>query len=634
MKFPSLKHLAESAADTIKRHPFEILFALAGTIAATTEIELRHLSRVNEGWCVRVMMIANIGLLLSLSATLYTQSLNMAQGKRRVIKLITAIFATLLIFIIDPSTREADYTRFFLLSLALHLLVAFAAFTGKGQLQGFWQFNRSLFLRFLLSVQFGVVLFLGIAAAIGATNFLFNFHFEWDTYAILWAWIAGMFTTIVFLAGVPVETRLLDDDQSYPKGLKIFTQYVLIPLATVYVIILLAYEIKILIEWNLPKGLVSNLILGYAVFGILSLLLVYPIREHDENKWLKTFARSFYFLLIPLLFLLFVAVGARVFKYGITESRYFLILLACWLLFISVYFLLFKKQNIKLIPVSLSILTLLAIYGPQSAFSVSMYSQRRIIISFFEKNHAFKSGKFIPVDDTKISNKDGSRAVANLEYFIDHYDILPLQPYFNKNLTEVADSLGKLKNKTDYGLVGRYELRNEKLEWAKSYLGLKKFETYRYEGIDTTEMPQQYLITAAGTTRQIKGYDLMVNIGYAFNGMSDTINDKINGVSVQHITLENKICRLIINNEIIKFNAQELAEKLIADPEKLKPYLQKGEKYDHQKNYVMPADSISLIGESRHFEVKFQASSISFTLSKSKKVEVISSSFIYLIKQK
>jgi hypothetical protein len=53
---------------------------------------------------------------------------------------------------------------------------------------------------------YGVVLFLGIAAAIGATNFLFNFKFEWDTYAILWVWIVGMFTTIFFLAGVPVDT--------------------------------------------------------------------------------------------------------------------------------------------------------------------------------------------------------------------------------------------------------------------------------------------------------------------------------------------------------------------------------------------------------------------------------------------
>jgi hypothetical protein len=636
MKFPSLKNLAEGAANTIKRYPFEILFALAGTIAATTEVELRHLNRVHEGWCIRIIMMANLGLLISLSATLYTQSLEMTASKRRIIKLITAVFAASLILIIDPSAREADYIRFFLMSLAGHLLVAFAAFTGKGQLQGFWQFNRILFLRFITSVQFGVVLFLGIAAAIGATNFLFNFNFEWDTYAVLWVWIVGIFTTIIFLANVPIDIRSLDDDQSYPKGLKVFTQYVLIPLSTVYVIILLAYEIKILIAWNLPKGLVSNLILGYAVFGILSLLLVYPIREQAENKWIKTFARSFYFLLIPLLFLLFVAVGARVFKYGITEFRYFLILLACWLLFISVYFLLFKKQNIKLIPISLCILTLLAVYGPQSAFSVSMYSQRRIIIKFFEKNNAFKNGKLIPVDSTKISEKDGSRAVVNLEYFISHYDLAPLQPYFNKDLTAVADSLGKLKSKGDYGLVGRYELREAKFEWAKNYLGLHKFERY-YSGYkDSIESQLDYQINAKGAARQIKGYDLMFNIGYIFNAgnMGDTVSDKINGLTIQHVTLADKTCRLTINNETVKFNTQELAEKLIADSKKLETYRQKSEQYDYQKSYSIPADSISLTGETPHFEIKFEVTDMNFRLLKNKKPEVTSVTFMYLIKQK
>ena len=628
MKFPSLKSLAEGAAHTIKRYPFEVLFALAGTIAATAEVELRHLNREHESWCIRIIMIANLGLLLSLSATLYTQSRNMAMGKRRLIKYIATIFAALLIFIIDPSAREADYIRFFLMSLAFHLLVAFAAFTGKGQLQGFWQFNKALFLRILTAVLYGLVLFLGLAAAIGATNFLFNFNFEWDTYAILWVWIVGIFTTIFFLAGVPVETHLLDEDQSYPKGLKIFTQYVLIPLSTVYVIILLAYEVKILVAWNLPKGLVSNLILGYAVFGILSLLLVYPIREHDENKWLKTYARSFYFLLIPLLGLLFVAVGTRVFKYGITEWRYFLIVLACWLLFISIYFLLFKKQNIKLIPVSLCFLTIMAIYGPQSAFSVSMYSQRRIVVQFFKNNNAFKNGKLAPVDSTKISNKEGSRAVANLEYFISHYDLAPLQPYFKKNLTVVADSLGKLKSKGDYGLVGRYELRNEKFEWAKKQLGLSKFSVRYIDMEDRGEKQVYYRITKLGTILDTKGYDFIMDPEL----INDTTTEKFNGLPIQHIILKNKSSILKINEETITFEPSKIAQKLLANKAKLETYSEKNNAaYDH--NYAVPIEWMSVTAETKSFQVKLIIDNLNFGIS-GNNIDITYVSYLYLIKKK
>jgi hypothetical protein len=628
MRFPSIKTLADGFISTIKRFPFEALFALTGTIAGTIEIELRHHSRVNEGWCMRTIMVANLGFLLNLSATLYTQSVKAATRKKILVRAAAILITVLLIFIINPPLRQADYTRFFLLSLAFHLMVAFAAFTTRGQVQGFWQFNKTLFLRFLTSMLYGVVLFMGLAAAIEAMNLLFNFKFEWDTFANLWIWILGMFTTIFFLAGIPADTRMLDDDLSYPKSLKIFTQYVLIPLSTVYVLILLAYEVKILAAWTLPKGLVSNLILSYAVFGILSLLLVYPIRNQNENKWLKTYARSFYFLLIPLLGLLFVAVGARVFSYGITEYRYFLILLACWLLFISVYFLLFKKQNIKLIPISLCILTLLAIYGPQSAFSVSMYSQRRIVLDFFKKHNAFKDGRMMPVDSTKISRKEGSKAVVDLEYVIYHYDLAALQPYMNKNLEAVADSLGKLKsNRDDTFGVDRDELRGYKFEWAKKYLGLHHFERYYSSDIDRIETI--YHINARGNVTEVKGYDFMVNA----NLNTDTVIDNNKGVVITQIQLPNKSFFLRLDEEVFKFNTAEFAKNLLADTKKIEQYRQKSAyEYNTDQDYSFPKKSLILTQHTAKYTVSLVIEYMQVNESKSKKREIQLASGTYLIK--
>jgi hypothetical protein len=607
MKFPSLKTLAESFISTVKRYPFELLFALIGTIAGTVEVELRHLNRVHEGWLMRGIMIANLSLLLSLSATLYTQSREIPKRNTFLIKLGAALFASLLIFIIDPTAREADYIRFFLLCLAFHLLVAFAGFTAKGQINGFWQFNKTLFLRFLTSVLYGVVLFLGIAAAIGATNFLFNFNFEWDTYAILWVWIVGMFTTTFFLTGVPVDLRSLDDDLSYPKGLKIFTQYVLIPLSSIYVLILLAYEVKILIKWSLPKGLVSDLILSYAVFGILSLLLIYPIKDRDGNKWIKTYARSFYFLLIPLLILLFVAVGARVSLYGITELRYFLIALACWLLFISVYFLAFKKQNIKLIPISLCILTLLSVYGPQSAFSVSMYSQRRIIVHFFEKHHALKDGKLIPVDSRKISPKDGSRAVNELNYFINSYDLEPLQPYLKKDVAMVADSLGKLKSRYKFNdrLADRRELRSIKFDWAKQYLGLGSFEMW-YNEKDEPRVINAFVFHANSDISDIKGYD------FSFSPVmtSDTLTDKLDGLTLSQINTGKTTYILKINGESLKFNTADITDGLVKDLKKIDHYKKAPAEYDYEFTYNLPPAMLSVTQQSKSYEVKMQLENI------------------------
>jgi hypothetical protein len=616
MKFPSIKSLADNFTATLRRFPLEIGFALLGTIAGTIAIELNENNRIFESWCMRAVMIANLGLLLSLSATLYTRSIKQPPAKKAIIRLIAALIAILLIFLIDPSERQADYTRFFLLSLSFHLLVAFAAFTGKGRLQGFWQFNKTLFLRFLTSVLYAVVLYLGLAAAIGAMNFLFNLKIEWQTFAILWAWTAGVFTTIFFLAGVPPDAVLLDDDLTYPKGLKIFTQYVLIPLSTVYVAILLAYEIKILIQWKLPKGLVSNLILGYAVFGILSLLLLYPVREQSENKWLKTYARSFYFLLLPLLVLLFVAVGARISSYGITEYRYFLILLAFWLLFISVYFLFFRKQNIKLIPVSLCILTLLAVYGPQSAFSVSMYSQRNSLVNFFEKNHAVKNGKIIPVVGNKITRKDGSQAVANLKYFIDNYDLAPLQPYISKDLKAISDSIGKQKNNNSNNYVAdRYQLRNSKLDWAKNYLGLGRFESYNYYAADTADVEKSYHFTPNEKITTVKGYDFLINSDFiiqTYNRDNSETEQSYGGIRIKQKAGANHTFILQLNNDTLIFDIEDAAKKLLSNP-KLQTYYQASEYAYMAKTYSFPQDMLTITKETGKYIVGFKIDNLYFT---------------------
>jgi hypothetical protein len=328
------------------------------------------------------------------------------------------------------------------------------------------------------------VLYLGLAAAIAATRFLFNLTFEYKIYSTLFVWIAGIFNTLFFLSGIPANTTGLQSEQSYPKGLKVFTQYVLIPLATVYLVILLAYEVKILFQWHLPKGYVSNLILGYAVFGLLAILLVYPLREQEENKWIKIYARSFYFLLVPLIALLFLAIYSRILPYGVTVPRYFLILLAGWLAFITVYFLLSRKQNIKVIPISLAILTLLSIYGPQSAFSVSKFSQMRIFTSIFKKYHAFNNGKLISLKKAKVvAAKDGNDAYQKANYFVYGDDFKAFQPYLNVNLDHVIDSIVNKKDTTSDLYKGRnaylndYDTKSKEMTWLADYLGLSDLKT-------------------------------------------------------------------------------------------------------------------------------------------------------------
>ena len=473
MKFPSLNIFVHSIKHVLSRFPFEIVFALLGTLAATVLIEISELKVEAENFCLRLIMVANLGLVLSLSLSLFFENNACSLLKKILLRCSILLLLVGLFFLIDPLKRETDFFRFILLALAAHLSVSFAAYFGKGHINAFWQFNRVIFLRFLIGGIYSAVLFLGLAAAVGSMNFLFNFNFDWDTFAILWVWIVGIFQTVFFLSGVPVNLNGLEKDTTYPHGLKIFTQFVLIPLATVYAIILLAYEAKILLEWELPKGLVSNLILGYAVFGLLSLLLIYPVRNQDENKWLKTFSRSFYYVLIPLILLLLWAVLARVIDYGITEERYFLIILAAWLTFINAYFLLSKSQNIMIIPFSLCLLTIVSVYGPQGAFSTSRRSQINELKELFGNHGSLDGDKIISLK-LKPGKEDMSRMINIVDYLVNMHGIESFSPILKRDLGIVQDSLLSVNAKKKYdSRTSNSEIKSRQRLWLYTYLNLK-----------------------------------------------------------------------------------------------------------------------------------------------------------------
>jgi len=612
MRFPSVKPLADSFISTARRFPFELLFALAGTVAGILYINNVSGEQFNESIYTRIMMTTNLGLLLSLSATLFAESKG---NKRWALRSIVALLGGCLLFVFNRQLHIIDGLRFFLLSLAFHLLVAFAAYTAKGQVQGFWQFNKSLFLRFLTSGLYSGVLYVGLAAAIGASNFLFNLNIHDKTYGTLFALIAGVFTTLFFLAGVPANTAELERDDTYPKGLKVFTQYVLIPLASVYVIILLAYEVKILIQWNLPKGLVSNLILGYAVFGILSILLVYPLRNQEGNKWIKTYSRSFYFLLVPLIVLLFLAIASRILPYGITPMRYFLIALALWLVFITVYFLLSRKQNIKIIPISLSILALLSVYGPQSAFSVSGYSQRHILVKIFKKYGAFKDGKLTSLNKIKISKKDGNDAVDRLHYFIDNNDLAALQPYIQRDIKKVTDSLQIAKNiippGNRYQRYFEYQIQRAQTNWLSGQLGLLKFENNN-NGDDVS-------ITYNFTVKNqdllvVKGYDYLLSFSrLSLIADADSVYHlKPDNIRVVQTANANHVYTLYLNYDRVSFDVKNIADSLFAKTNQYKKYL-----YMFQdpsaRLYELPDSLLTFSAQTAHFKVVFKIKALRLT---------------------
>jgi len=434
LKLPSIRQAIQAAQSTFFRFPFVIVDAAIGTVAALILVDYEGPPGPTILFKILLATILGIPLLTSL----------VLLGERKrwgtpVALSVQAIGVLLLVgyaFTVPSDLTNAPaiaIIRFFILAFALHLFVATAPFAVRGELNGFWHYNKVLLLRILTSLLYSLVLYVGLSIALAALEKLFGVDVPGKRYGELWIFINGLFTTWFFLAGVPDDLRQLDTLTDYPKGLKIFSQYILFPLVLVYLVILYAYLAKILVSWDWPQGWVSKLILGFSGTSMLALLLLHPVASRAENVWIKTAARWFYVILIPLVIMLFFALWRRISEYGITEGRYLATALGVWLALMVVYFTLSKAKSIRMLPGSLCLLACAVSFGPWGAFAISEHSQVARLQSVLERAAILSEGRVRHVA-ADIPFEDARQISSLLSYLHDIHGYGGIQQWFGESL--------------------------------------------------------------------------------------------------------------------------------------------------------------------------------------------------------
>ena len=412
MRFPSIDVLAARARDVFRRFPWTMLAGIAAAIAGI----IATVDGADEDLWARIAFVAALGIPASIAVTLWRAAVPAASGgtpgqpavRSRETLFQLAVIVLLVVFGLSwPGVQEKhDAIRYFQLSAALHLAVAFVPFLGAPESVGFWQYNRRLFLGFLRSAVFSGVLFVGLAIALAALDKLFGVDIETETYVRIWFLVAFVVNTAIFLAAVPEDLETLAGDPEYPKALKIFSQYILTPLVFTYLVILLAYLVKTVAGAEWPSGWIGWLVTSVAVTGLLGFLLVHPLQADPEEGWIRVYARWLFIGLIPAALMLLTAFWKRILPYGLTELRTLGFVLGLWLLGIAILFALRRSASIRIIPVSLSIILLLTLYGPISLTQLSLRSQSNRLQSRLA---------------TSGTNADDAReASAALRFLMDH----------------------------------------------------------------------------------------------------------------------------------------------------------------------------------------------------------------------
>ena len=426
MRFPSLDRLAAAARATLQRFPLVLTSAAVAAAAAILGV---HASGEERAY-VRLLVAAQLGIPLFFAIAMLGER-SRWEGRRRagVALLVAALLAGF--YLAWPRWSDpVAAARLVQLTVGAQLLVATLPYLRVREPNGFWQYNRRLFLRLLEASIYSGVLFLGLVVALVAVDQLFGIDVSGDAYFDLFIVVGFLVNTWIFLAGVPTNLERLDSDPEYPHGLKVLSQFVLLPLVTVYLAILTVYLGKVLVTRVWPSGWIGYLVSSVAGLGILSLLLVHPIREREENRWVATYGRWFYLALFPSIAMLLLAIGKRVGQYGVTEKRYFLVVLAVWLAAIAIHETVRHGRSLKLVPVTLCVLAFVTSFGPWGAYSVSRRSQMQRLSALLSSYGIVAEGQ-VRAPVREVSLEDRREISAVLRYLVATHGTGSLASWFD-----------------------------------------------------------------------------------------------------------------------------------------------------------------------------------------------------------
>jgi len=430
IKLPSLKTLSEHFLDTFTRFKWIVIISLARAFTLIYRAELTQSHTNERNLLIRISLVLFLAMPLALSIAMAVERRQWKKYTEPALMLLLTVLLTFYYFFISSDPNQTDYYRFMLFMAGAHLLVSYVAFIGFKETNGFWQLNKTFFLQFLNATLYAVTLFIGLYIAIETVKFLFGIEFIFEIKTDLAILIFTLFHTVFFLDKIPASLTDLEQQTDYPAGLKIFTQYVLLPLEVVYLFILYAYTAKIVFQWRLPDGGVAYLVLAFSVTGILALLLLHPLRDNLKERWIRLFSHRFYLALLPLIVLLFTGIFRRIHDYGITENRYLVAVLAIWLTGIAFYFLFIKRDDIRWIPITLSIICFVLAVGPWNIFAVSRTSQihqfENILAEYKLLNAENKIGR-----KAVLSNHDYEQLFSIVQFFKER-DVSVIKKYFPK----------------------------------------------------------------------------------------------------------------------------------------------------------------------------------------------------------
>lgn len=343
---------------------------------------------------------------------------------------------------------EAGVLDFLYFSVVVGIVLSLVPFFGVKKMaavkkeKGYFAFIGVLLNLLLTAFVYFGALYLGLVLVLLSLEFLFELPLQEEWFADLFLVISGVLVSHFILAGLPKsfekfeETPLMDAVSSFlPK-------YVLVPLTWVYLVVLYLYVGKIALTMSWPEGGVAGWILGFALVGLVT-EIVLRYRDVKDFAYVTALRKSFYWLLLPLIVVLYMALAVRVMDYGMTEIRYFGFMMADFILVVTLYHLFSKLKSLRFVTGLLALMTLVAVLGgPLSGRGMSFNSQIERLGMLLVDNEVYVDGELreLPEGIVKEDYEEMRSIVDYLQWNL--HSSREMNEYFGVDEGELQEILG------------------------------------------------------------------------------------------------------------------------------------------------------------------------------------------------
>lgn len=355
----------------LKRFPITLFFTIALTCYLCYFVS-NHDENKKLNWIIGYYL--SVGTLLSLTLHLWCEEM------KRIIPKIAVQAGMHLLLILDAIylysySYEKSFTEIGIAHgagiLAIGLSVFFLSFFKEKNDIPSWNFALSSITACMTANVIGCIMSGGICFLILSVHKLFDLSIDSTCYLYIVILCNVCLSMFLFLGLLPQKREKHNTRPLQHSFLNGVIHYLFLPLTGGYLIVLYIYALRILINWELPIGWVSWLVITLMTGCIVIEFGLYPSRMAQQKRTDNLIARWLPLFVLPLLLLMTIGIIRRFNDYGVTINRLYLITLNIWCYFVCIILIIIKAKRISWIPISFSLVFLLTSVLPVNYASIT-----------------------------------------------------------------------------------------------------------------------------------------------------------------------------------------------------------------------------------------------------------------------